>query len=218
MKKQIKHEAGSSLYFRFGFMKNNPVFVSGLALPFCIVPTTTLINGLVMGSAIIAATLPTSIIAAAIGKKIKREYQLPAYSIIAMGCVLWFMYQLQIKFPDALTSVGIYLPLAAVNTIMIETCYRDDQQPKTVIMLNSIRLCFGFFAAVVFISAIRELVIFNTLLGINAKIQIYHLNAFSLPFFGFLMIGFVSALFNVMTKEKNTIQLPGSDDEESVEV
>jgi electron transport complex protein RnfE len=180
--------------------KENPVFVTGLALPFCIVPSTSLQNGLVMSIMIFAATLPPVAIAVGFGRFIHDNLKLPVYSLVSMGFVLWISNWFQLNYPLTVASIGIYLPLAAVNTIMVEMCYRSSIRTTRQRVSAVLRHCFGFAIAVCIISSFREVIAFNTLYNKTLNVQFVRYNAFALPFFGFLLIGFLSAFLKKLNR------------------
>lgn len=136
--------------------KENPVFVTGLALPFCIVPSTSLQNGLIISVIVFAASFPSAVFAVGFDRFISKNHKLPLYSLVSMGFVLWLSNWFQLNYPQAVASIGIYLPLAAVNTIMVEMCYRKKFKTNKQRIFSVLRLCFGFAVAVCIVSSFRE--------------------------------------------------------------
>ena len=180
--------------------KDNPVFVTGLALPFCIVPSTSLQSGLIVSAMIFVASFPSAVIAVAFDRYITNGLKLPIYSFVSMGFVLWLTNWYQLNFPQSIASIGIYLPLAAVNTIMVEMCYRKKFQTNKQRIISVLRLCFGFAVAICIVSSFREIASFHTIYNITISAQFFRFNAFALPFFGFLLIGFLSAVLKKLNR------------------
>ena len=192
-----KHRISGAFLQLFG---DNPVFVTGLALPFCIVPSTTLQNGLIMSAIIFAASFPSAVFAVGFDRYISDNFKLPIYSLVSMGFVLWLTSWFQLYYTQAVASIGFYLPLAAVNTIMIEMCYRKKNNTNKQRIFSVLRLCLGFAVAVCIVSSFREIVSFHTIYNKTLNLRFTRLNAFSFPFFGFLLIGFLSALFKKLNR------------------
>ena len=180
--------------------KDNPVFVTGLALPFCIVPSTSLQNGLIISAIIFAASFPSAVFAVGIDRFISENFKLPLYSLVSMGFVLWLTNWFQLNNPQVVASIGIYLPLAAVNTIMVEMCYRKKFETNKQRIFSVLRLCLGFAVAVCIVSSFREIVSFHTIYNKTLDIHFTRFNALALPFFGFLLIGFLAALLKKLNR------------------
>ena len=176
-----------------GLLKNNPVVGLGLTLPFVIVPTLSLKSGLMISAFLAVATIPSAILASVWGRRIQPIFALPCYGIVSMAFVLllrWYCAGQALL----LENLGVYLPLCAFNGMMLELSLLHPRKKPLQALHDSVMMCIGFLLVAAFLSAGRELLGTGTLWGIPVAAPI-RISGLTLPFAGFILIGFLSALF-----------------------
>ena len=166
----------------------------GLALPFVIGPTLSLKSGVTVSLLIVIATLPVVILSTLIPKKTPLEYKMVCYMILSMCCVTFFGYRLQ-AYPMMVESLGIYLPLAAVNSLMYESVMKNQEENAKDKIINALKMCLGFALVVCAVSAFREVLGNKTIWGVPFTIYPIKMQGVNLPFFGLIVLGFMGAMF-----------------------
>ncbi|HWP50700.1 MAG TPA: Rnf-Nqr domain containing protein [Clostridia bacterium] len=176
-----------------GLIKNNPVVALGMALSFVIVPTLNLKSGLLISIFIFAATVPAATIAPLVHKKIPALYLLPCYTLLAMIGVI--MAQLLLKRQAVLLdSLGLYIPLAAVNSIMLDLTVVNPRKTPWRGLQDAVVICLGFALVACGIGAVREVLGSRTIWGLSFGLYPIRMLGVTLPFFGFIILGFLNAL------------------------
>lgn len=176
-------------------LKNNSVLALGLALPFAIVPSFTLKNGVLLSVLMVVATIIPVTLSAFIGNRIKREFKIPISVITSMTCVSLFIYFTKERFSTIYESIGVYAILMAVNSLMF---YCENTERKASIankIFFAVKACAGFAVVVCSISLIREILSVRSIWGYPMEVLSIKMDGVAFPFFGFIALGFLSALF-----------------------
>ncbi|MEG1972249.1 MAG: Rnf-Nqr domain containing protein [Oscillospiraceae bacterium] len=181
-------------------LKSNSVLALGLALPFAIVPSFTLKNGVLLSILMVVATIIPVALYRIIGDGLKREFKLPISVIASMVCVSTFIYFTKEQFSTIYESIGVYAILMAVNSLMFYC--EEAGKKKTVLqaVLFAFKACLGFAVVVCFISVIREILSARTVWGLPLGLLSIKMDGVAFPFFGFIALGFLSALFGSMER------------------
>ena len=177
-----------------GLFKDNPVIVLAMALPFIIVPAVNLKSAVVISAFILATTVPCAVIAALLKDKVKSVYAIPFYCTIAMVIVALLRIRLKAN-AVMLEELGIYIWLTAINSIMIKLSASEPRDSWFKGLKDAVMMCLGFALACCLVGAVREILGNQTIWDRPFELYSVRLIGVSMPFFGFIMIGFVSALF-----------------------
>lgn len=164
-----------------------------MALPFVIVPSYSLKAAVIMSAFIFAATIPCATLAPVLKPKIKTVYLVPLCSIIAMCFVMLTRYALS-GYAVLLDALGLYIPLVAVNSIMLEISVINTRKTPLKGFCDAVLMCMGFALVACSIGTLREVLGERTIWDIPFGIYPIKLVGVKLPFFGFIMIGFLNAL------------------------
>ncbi len=176
-----------------GLIKNNPVVALGMALPFVIVPTLNLKSGLLISVFILAATVPAATIAPVAHRKIPVLYLVPCYTLLAMAGVIAAQLLLR-RQAVLLDSLGLYIPLAAVNSIMLDLSALHPRKTPWRGCQDAVAICLGFALVACGIGAVREVLGSRTIWGMPFGLYPIRMVGVTLPFFGFITLGFFNAL------------------------
>lgn len=177
-----------------GALRTNPILVRGLALPFAVVPSVTLKNGVAMSLVLLASTLPSALAARLLGRRLPVWCRMPVYSLLSMACVIALLVPLG-NYPSMVDGLGVYIPLAAVNTMTMTLAFEERRQPVPRVLYDAIMTCVGFTAVICGVSAVREILSARTLWGVEFGVYPIRVAGAALPFFGFILLGFLAALF-----------------------
>jgi electron transport complex protein RnfE len=156
-------------------------------------------NAIAMGLATIFALSLSNLMISLLRDQIPEEVELPAFLVIIATFVTFAEITLKALLPGIHKALGIYLPLIAVNCIVLARAksFASRTTPK-VAFADGLGMSIGYTYGILLISIIREL------LG-NGKINVLGRQLFSwglaptellvLPPGGFMVMGLLLALF-----------------------
>jgi Na+-translocating ferredoxin:NAD+ oxidoreductase subunit E len=177
---------------RRGIIDQNPVF--GMALGLCpaLAVTTSLKNAAGMGLAVICVLLASNASISMIRRWIPYKVRIPCFLIIIATFVSMVDIFMKVKTPHLESSLGIFIPLMAVNCIIL--CRADVFASKNRIgasIVDAGTTGLGFFLALVLVAMIREALGENRLFGaqlIPHAIPMYALHYSCGGFFGIALV------------------------------
>ncbi len=179
-----------------GLFAENPVFRLALSLCPAVAVTTTVKNGLLMGLAVLAVQVLSSMTVSLFRRVIHDKVRIPVYtivialwvSVIDMGC--------EAIAPEVYDQIGLYIKLIVAFAIIISRlevfAAKFPLIPSTI---DGIGMGIGFLFAMVLIGAFREVIGNGTIWGITL-IPVRPLMLFILPAGGFFTIGILMAAMN----------------------
>ena len=143
--------------FLSAMFSNNPVFVLLLGLGPALAVTTKLTNGIGLGIIVLLTTLLSNVVVSALKGFIPAKIRLPFYLTVTGSFVSIIIVFVKAFLPDLGTSLGIFLPLTAVNSVILERVEIFACKKKiTNTILNSLGTGIGFMLFLILISFIRE--------------------------------------------------------------
>lgn len=184
-----------------GFFWKNPIFMGGLALPFAILSTTTLKSALAISTAISCSLVATVLLSQIIGRLFPKMICFCVYAVFSMGIIVGCSPIINLLSPDLLDSLGIYVPIAAVNSIVTLLCSRSFESGYGPFraLADSVVYSLGATMALCIIGAVRELLGVNMIWGVSVELPI-RMSGFQIAFAGFLVTAFGSAVFHVIRR------------------
>lgn len=151
-------------YLKRGIISENPIFVQAIALCPALAVSTTVFNGLGMGLATAFVLLLTNLIISALRGVIPVKVRIPCFVVIIAGAVTAVNMLVEAFIPVLHANLGIFLPLIAVNCIILargESFAFKNGPVRSA--FDGLGMGMGFTIALVVLSAIRELFGFGTL-------------------------------------------------------
>ena len=185
-----------------GIFSKNPVFVKGLALPFAIMITTNLKNAVALSIIFACVLIPTVLLASLTGKYLPRWLSPIFYSLFAMALVIASIPLIQPISPEIGDSLGIYIPIIAVNAVLQMLCLRYSEEnayPVVMALVDAVTYSIGLFLALCLIAALREYFGSGTLWGISMQLP-FQLSGLQIAFSGFILTAFFTALFRFIKR------------------
>lgn len=176
----------------------NPVLVQAVGL--CpVVAMATTIKGSALLALVAAVTITLcELIASMFLKVIPRWVRTGIYIILGGAIITPFMILIEELNPTLFGTLGIYLPVMAVNSLLVLRCERFAVKLSPVSALkDGLSASAGYAAVLLLVGTVRE--IFGS--GSLAGFKFWEGRAFSglmLPFGGLLMIGFSAALLRMI--------------------
>jgi len=184
---------------------NNPVLVEGLALAPVIGAAVSARNAAMMSLMILTLLIPTRFIGNLLIGFLPQRLRAMFCAFIACGCYIPGYMMLSSLFGVRVASLGIYLPMLVVDSIIISRTEIPQRETVFDSIANGIRTAFGFAFAIMLVGAVREIVGLGRIWGIEV------LNRPPLPIAataagGFIAVALLAAVLqNFISMAKRTI-------------
>ena len=178
-----------------GILTENPVFRLALSLCPAVAVTTTVANGIILGIAVLAVQVLSSVTVTLARNVIHPRVRIPVYTIIIAVWVSAIDMTLAAFAPALYAQVGLYVKLIVAFAIIISRLeVFASRQPLVPSFFDGLGMGLGFLLALVLIGAVRELLGAGALLGF-AVLPVRPLLFFALPAGGFFTIALLMAVF-----------------------
>ncbi|MBE6205715.1 MAG: electron transport complex subunit E [Rikenellaceae bacterium] len=185
-----------------GIIKENPVFVLVLGMCPTLGTTTSAINALGMGAATTAVLIMSNLVISLIKNFIPDKVRIPAFIVVIASFVTMIQLLMQAFMPPLYEALGVFIPLIVVNCIILgrAEAFASKNGPLDSI-LDGVGIGLGFTIALTLIGAIREILGSGAIFGVNLGITDYMPLVFVLAPGGFIVLGYLMALFNKYLKK-----------------
>ena len=223
--------------FKEGLITNNPVLVQLIGMCATMAITTTLFNGVGMGLSVLIILTCCNVVISAIRKMIPGEIRLAIFVVVIAGFVTIVDMLLKAFVPALSEALGVFIPLIVVNCIIIGRAEAFCQKmPVKDSFFDGIFQGIGYTVVLIAMCVVRELLgagrfggglidVSNgfrfTLDGTGAGIQIfpesYGASIMSLPFGGFLTLGFLIAAMQYALKKSEEKKAKKAEQEKEAE-
>jgi electron transport complex protein RnfE len=191
----IKKKTNVQLFFN-GILTENPIFRLALSMCPAVGITTTVMNGLMLGIAVLFVQVFSSCTIAAIKNYIHPRIRIPTYTLTIATWVTVIDLVLAAYMPGAYKAMGIFVKLIvafAIITMRLEMFAAKN--PIIPSFWDAVGMGFGFLLGMMTLGFVRELLGSGTLFGYDV-LGVRPLLFFVLPAAGFFCVGFMMALFN----------------------
>lgn len=186
-----------------GIFSENPVFRLALSLCPAVAVTNTVMNGLMLGVAVLFVQVASSVTVALVRQWIHPRVRIPIYTIIIAVWVSAIDMVLAGFFPEIYAQVGLYVKLIVAFAIIISRLEAfASKMPLLPTFWDGIGMGLGFLFALLVIGAFRELLGNGSLLGYALTVE-KPLLFFALPAGGFFSISLLMAFFNYIERRTN---------------
>jgi electron transport complex protein RnfE len=187
----------SQLVFN-GILNENPIFRLALSMCPAVGLTTTVMNGVLLGSAVLFVQVFSSCTIAAIKNFIHPRIRIPTYTLTIATWVTVIDLVLAAYVPVAYKEMGIFVKLIvafAIITMRLETFACKNTVNAS--FWDGIGMGLGFMFGMMTLGVVRELLGMGTILGYDV-LGFQPLLFFVLPAAGFFCVGIMMATFNYM--------------------
>jgi electron transport complex protein RnfE len=191
----IQKKTNTQLLFN-GILAENPIFRLALSMCPAVGITTTVMNGILLGIAVLFVQVFSSCTIAAIKNYIHPRIRIPTYTLTIATWVTVIDLVLAAYMPEAYKAMGIFVKLIvvfAIITMRLEMFAAKN--PIIPSFWDGFGMGLGFLLGMMTLGVIRELLGSGTLLGYDV-LGVRPLLFFVLPAAGFFCVGFMMALFN----------------------
>lgn len=193
-----------SRVFLNGVFKDNPIFVQLIGLCSVLAVTTSVINSISMGIAVIFVASMSNLVVSAMRKVIPNKIRIPIFIVIVATFVTIVEMVLHAYALSIYEGLGIFLPLIVVNCLILggaeSFAYKNKVIPSFVQGLGAGT---GYLLSVVIMGVIRELFGNGTLFGVEILPEfIPRVGVLVQPAGAFILLGFITAGFVAMVNKR----------------
>lgn len=149
-----------------GLLYKNPILVQLLGICATLAVTTSVTNGIAMGLSTTAVLVCSNLFISLLRKFIMKEVRIASYIVVISGFVTAVELLIKAFLPEINKSLGVFIPLIVVNCIILSRAesFASKNSPLFSV-LDGLFMGLGFTAALICVSAIRELIGAGSLLG-----------------------------------------------------
>lgn len=188
----------------------NPVLVLGLVLGHLAAGDINLQNAAALSVTFLFITVPVMLFAATVGKKIPSGFNVVFYALFSAAMLFPAYYICKSFSATIFDSAGIYPALLAVSTVPIVYSSKiAEKQGAAKALFSGVCITLGFVLTAAVLGAAREILSSGSLWGFKITEAAYP--AANLPFWGFILLGFMAAILNWV---KEIIRKSGEKSEE----
>ena len=179
-----------------GILSQNPIFKLALSMCPAVGMSTTVVTGLMLGSAVFFVQVFSSLTISLIKNFIHPRIRIPTYTLVIATWVTVIDLVLAAYFPAAYAQMGIFIKLIvafAIITMRLEMFACKESVSDSVV--DGAGMGLGFLIGMVCLGFVRELIGNGTVLGY----EIFSFKPFMffiLPCAGFFVVGLMMAFFN----------------------
>ncbi len=179
-----------------GILKENPIFKLALSMCPAVGISTTVMNGLLLGTAVLFVQVFSSLTISALKNFIHPRIRIPTYTLTIATWVTVIDLSLAAYFPAAYMKMGIFVKIIvafAIITMRLEMFACKETVSDS--FWDGLGMGLGFLVGMVVIGFVRELLGSGAILGYDV-LGFKPLLFFILPSAGFFVVGLMMAFFN----------------------
>lgn len=187
-----------------GLWGENPLLRLALGICPAVAVTTTGINGLAIGLATAAVLVCANLVISIIRGAVDGPFRLPLYMVIIAAFAGGAQIILRTYFPEINASLGIFVPLIAVNAMLLVRAETfAGQNGPSAALADGIGMGIGYTCALVLLGVIREVFAYGTTFGQTVFPNGFEANALALlPAGGFMLLGLLMGMFNLIAGKR----------------
>ena len=179
-----------------GLFNENPIFRLALSMCPAVGISTTLMNGFLLGLAVVFVQVASSCTVSIIKDYIHPKIRIPTYTLIIATWVTVIDLTLSAFFPTAYKAMGIFIRLIVTfSIILMRLEVFASKKPLTPAFWDGLGMGLGFMFGMMTLGFIRELLGAGALFG-HQVLPSKPLLFFILPVAGFFCVGFMMAVYN----------------------
>jgi len=192
----VANEKNSLQLVTNGILAENPIFKLALSMCPAVGISTTVMNGVMLGIAVLFVQVFSSVTISLLKDFIHPRIRIPTYTLTIATWVTVIDLTLAAYFPAAYAQMGIFVKIIvafAIITMRLEmfAC----KEPVNASFFDGLGMGLGFLLGMVVIGFVRELLGSGAILG-HDVLGFKPLLFFILPSAGFFVVGLMMGFFN----------------------
>ncbi|KKM09508.1 hypothetical protein SY88_18010 [Clostridiales bacterium PH28_bin88] len=149
-----------------GIWRENTTFRLLIGMCPALAVTTLALNGLIMGIAVTAVVMCSSLIISALKSLIPKQVRIPVFIVIIATFVTMADLLLAALVPEVHKVLGLFVPLIVVNCLILGRAEAfASRMPVLRSLTDALGMGLGFTWALTFIGCIREILGAGTIFG-----------------------------------------------------
>jgi Na+-translocating ferredoxin:NAD+ oxidoreductase subunit E len=188
-----------------GVLRENPVLGQALGLCPALAVTSTALNAVGMGLAVLGVLICSNIVVSLVSKWIPEKVRPLCFTVIIAAAVTIVDVAMKAVCPALSSRLGIFVPLIAANCIVITRAGLFASKNNAFrSALDGVGMGLGFALSLVLIAAVRELLGNNTVFGLTAIPGFHPLLLFVYAPGGFFVLAAILWIVNLRRLKKET--------------
>ena len=181
--------------FKKGITSENPTYVQALGMCPTLAVTTSAINGLGMGIAVIVVLTLSNLVVSLIRKSVPNTIRIPIFIVVIATFVTMIDLLMHAYTYDLWKALGIFIPLIVVNCIILGRAEAfASKNPVHHAVMDGLGMGVGFTLSLFLLGSVREILGNGSWLGIH--LWNFKMFMFVLPPGAFITLGLLAGLFN----------------------
>ena len=184
-----------------GLWDQNPTLRQLLGMCPTLAITTSAINGVAMGLAVIFVLICSNLMISLVRRLVPNQVRIAAYIVIIATFVTVVDLTMKARFPELSSSLGAFIPLIVVNCIILgrAEAFASKNGPWRSV-LDAVGMGAGFTAGLTFLASLREILGSGTLFGVTVFPVWEPWVVMILPAGGFLTLGLILGGVNLINR------------------
>ena len=190
--------------FKNGVTTENPILVQQVGMCATLAITTSLMNGIGMGVAVIAVLTGSNIVISALRKFIPDEVRIPAFIIVIVAFTTIIDLLMHAYTFELYKALGVFIPLIVVNCIILARAEAFASKNSVVdSIIDGLGMGVGYLVAMILLSSVREILGNGTILGLRILPEAYEPMMMAIqPPGAFILLGLLIGIVNYLSRRK----------------
>lgn len=188
-------------YFFQEIIVKNPVLVGTIGICPIVAICTSLKAAVIMAVITIITLIVAQALSSLVFKHLTQWLRMGLYMLVGMAVVIPSIIVLDAISAEIMLAMGIYLPLLAVNPIIVRQCEREGVNIGLKdSIINSLCAGIGYSIVLLIVGFVREFVGNGSLWGFTIPF-VQPIPSLLTPMGGFIIIGFLTAILHAYFKK-----------------
>ena len=216
MLRQFYQKHRSKFAYFNAILLTNPVLERGLVLAPIVVASKSAVNALSLSVAFVIITFLTALFSLIMPLRIPYTVRVIFNALLASVIFIPTAMLVERLFPGSIYDLGIYLPMLVTNSLIVQKLESRFHKMRFFYMLLQL-ICngIGFTLVALIVGCVREFLGKGTLFGRVIEWAPPPIPAILLPFFGFILLGFLAAAVKKYSRFLNSRPKPKKKGEQS---
>ena len=190
--------------FKNGITTENPILVQQVGMCATLAITTSLLNGIGMGVAVIAVLTGSNIVISALRKFIPDEVRIPAFIIVIAAFTTIIDLLMHAYTFELYKALGVFIPLIVVNCIILARAEAfASKNSLSDSIIDGLGMGVGYLVAMILLSSTREILGNGTILGFRILPEAYEPMMMAIqPPGAFILLGLLIGIVNYLSRRK----------------
>ncbi len=195
-----------SKVFMNGLISENAIFVQLIGMCSVLAVSTSAINSVSMGIAVIAVLVGSNVAISLLRKVIPDEIRIPVFVIVIATFVTIVEMFLNAYAPDIYAALGIFIPLIVVNCLILARAEAFAYSNGVVASaVDGLGMGLGYTIAITILGSLREIIGAGSIFGISLFGESFQpIAVFIAPAGAFILLGILIAIYRTILKKAAT--------------